>query len=448
MKLLSLTSFYLAVLSLLIFFLMGTILFVTLRSASDREADARLLQEKTQVLGNPELLMVATMANLPFHERLSFRVLDTTGSSAFQSPIDHILFDSLYADTIANTRQQARFLRFYGVVQGDPVEFTLRNDKLSSTEVIKRISIATTLLSILFIWLIFIINRLGFKRLWSGFFDTLKAVRRYGPEQKALMLAESGILEFQVLNRTIEKMTARTSEMYSNLQDFTAHTTHELQTPLAVIRSKTELLLQTPGLTCDQLDLIRSIEENARHLSQLNRSLSLLFKIGNQRVPEGEGFVAAPLIRQSLENLEAHIEAMNLKIRLELDEETHLPADPPMGAILIQNLIKNAIVHNILEGSIDIRLENGSFRVRNTGTHPERPPQDFFTEFVKGPASKGLGLGLSLVRKVAQVNQLAIDYQYESGFHTFCVTWPEKNGESRRIFRMSSESPPNFEPLS
>jgi signal transduction histidine kinase len=427
-KLLSLTSFYLAGLSLFIFFLMGTVLFITLRGVTDREADARLLQEKAQVLANPELLMVASMANVPFYERLSFRVLDTTGSAAVQPRTDYILFDSVYTDTTANTRQQARFLRFYGLVQGDPVEFTLRYNKLSSAEVIKHISITTILHSILFISLIFFINRMVFKRLWSVFFDTLKAVRKYGPEQKALMLTDSGIEEFQVLNRTIEKMTTRISEMYRNLQDFSAHTTHELQTPLAVIRSKTELLLQTPGLTKEQLELIRSIEENARHLSQLNRSLSLLFKIGNQPVQEGVGLRVAPVIRQNLENFEAQADALNLTITLDLDEEAHLPTDPSMGSILIQNLIKNAIVHNIPDGTLEIRLEPEKLLVRNTGRPPERPPQDYFTEFVKGPDSKGLGLGLSLVRKIGQVSGLSIDYRHESGFHTFWVSWPQKNG--------------------
>jgi signal transduction histidine kinase len=420
MKLLSLTSIYLAGLSLVIFILMGGALYLTLRTVSNKEIDTLLKQEQSQVIANPELFMVASMGNIPFYERLSTRNIDSIPDPSY------FFFDSTYVDSISNQKILARYLRFYMTVQEDPVEFTLHQKKLSSTELLKRISIATTLLSAMFIFLLFFLNRFVFIRLWSSFFDTLRAIRSYGPEQKPLKLPDSGIIEFHTLNQTISMMTDRISEMYRNLQDFTAHTTHEIQTPLAVIRSKTELLLQTQGLTPEQLELIGSIEDNSRHLSQLNRSLALLFKIGNHRMPEAGSFEASGMIEDQIENLEELIEKLDLRIEKNIQSPLIMPMDHAMGAILIQNLIKNSVVHNIQGGTIRITLKPGFLEVSNSGKKPDYPTEYYFTEFVKGPDSKGLGLGLSLIKKIGQVTGFSVEYGFREDFHTFRVTWNEK----------------------
>ena len=420
MKLLSLTSIYLAIISLIVFFLMGSALFLTLRSVSDKDTDDRLRQEQSQVLANPELFLVASMGNIPFYERLS-----TRDAGSIPEPV-WFFFDSTFRDTLSGERSQARYLRFYTIVQGDPVEFTLRHNKLSYPELFKRVSIATTLLSLLFITLLFLLNRFVFIRLWSSFFDTLKSVRSYEPDQKPLTLPDSGIVEFHTLNRTIEKMTVRISDMYRNLQDFTAHTTHEIQTPLAVIRSKAELLLQTPGLTEEQLELIGSVSDNSRHLSQLNRSLSLLFKIGNHPITENVGFPATDYIIRQIENLEEVIELQNIKVSRDLDEGVVIPIDPAMGAILVQNLVKNAVVHNLPGGTVNISLHPGSLILQNSGKAPAHPTEHYFREFIKGPDSKGLGLGLSLVRKICLATGIPVDYTYREGLHEFRITWDEK----------------------
>ena len=187
MRLLSLTSIYLAGMSLVIFFLMGAALFVTLQNLSDKEIDEKLSQEKAQVEANPELFLVASMGNIPFYERLN-----TREALSIPDP-PTLLFDSTYTDSLSGKTKQARYLRFYLNVQGDPIEFTLHENKLSYAELFKRISIATTLLSFLFILLLFVLNRFVFIRLWSSFFDTLKAVRGYLPEQESLKLPDSGI---------------------------------------------------------------------------------------------------------------------------------------------------------------------------------------------------------------------------------------------------------------
>jgi signal transduction histidine kinase len=420
MKLLSLTSFYLAILSLIIFFLMGSALYLTLRSVNDKDTDERLLLEKSQVLSNPEFFLVATMGNIPFYEHLSTRAVNVIPEPSY------FFFDSTYTDTISGNRSQARYLRFYTRAQEDPVEFTLRHNKLSYMELFKRVSIATTLLSLIFITLLFLLNRFIFIRLWSSFFDTLKSVRSYDPDQQPLTLPDSGIVEFHTLNRTIEKMTIRISEMYRNLQDFTAHTTHEIQTPLAVIRTKTELLLQTPGLSKEQLELIGSISDNSRHLSQLNRSLSMLFKIGNHPASENNNFPASDYINQELENLEEVIELLNIKVTRQITEGVVIPIDPAMGAILVQNLVKNAVVHNLSGGTVSISLHPGSLTLKNSGKAPAHPTQHYFKEFVKGPDSKGLGLGLSLVRKICQATGIPVDYTYRDGLHEFQISWDEK----------------------
>jgi signal transduction histidine kinase len=221
-------------------------------------------------------------------------------------------------------------------------------------------------------------------------------------------------------------MTMRVTETYENLNNFTSHTTHEIQTPLAVIRLKSELLMQTENLNSEQLSLIESIGDNSRHLSQLNRSLALLFKIDNHHYSSTGDFYPASGILRQLDNLNELIEIKQLIITSTLPADVKLSMDPSLGDILVYNLVKNAIVHNQSGGIVQINLGPGYLNVFNNGPEPTHPTEHYFAEFVKGPESKGLGLGLALVRRICNVSGTTISYTWAEGLHRFMLTWPEK----------------------
>jgi signal transduction histidine kinase len=287
-----------------------------------------------------------------------------------------------------------------------------------------------TLIAILFLLGIYLLNRFAFRRIWRDFYNTIRALKNYSPKQKALRLSGSRINEFRTLNEEIEKMTRRVSDTYDNLNNFTSHTTHEIQTPLAVIRSKSELLMQTSNLDNVQLQLIQSIGDNSRHLSQLNRSLALLFKIDHHHYSSSGTFYPATGILRQLDNLIELIDLKEIKLSTQLPPEITVPMDPSLGDILVHNLVKNAIVHNHQGGILDIDLQPGILKIVNNGSDLLYPTDHYFSEFIKGMDSKGLGLGLSLVRKICDVSGLSVKYTHTHGLHQIEVNWIEKNNKS------------------
>ncbi len=423
MKLQSQSFIYLSSFSLFVFVLIGLFFYSLLRKLSNDELDSILEQERTEVLSNPELLLIGNQAGAPLFSRLIATEISKIPSEK------QYYYDSVSVVKETGEMAAIRCLRFYETVQDQPIEFILYKSKLPAQQLVRQIILTITFIAFLFLLGIYLLNQFAFRRIWKDFYETIKALDHYNPKQKALKLPVSRINEFRTLNEEIEKMTVRISETYDNLNSFTSHTTHEIQTPLAVIRLKSELLLQTSNLDGEQLQLIESIGDNSRHLSQLNRSLALLFKIDHHHYSSTGVFLPANGILRQLDNLNELIELKEIKLNAILPPDITVPMDPSLGDILVHNLVKNAIVHNLYGGILEIELTPGNLRVLNNGPELEHPTDFYFSEFVKGPESKGLGLGLSLIRKICEVSGLEVKYTCGNGLHQFNVKWSEKNGK-------------------
>ena len=86
--------------------------------------------------------------------------------------------------------------------------------------------------------------------------------------------------------------------------------------------------------------------------------------------------------------------------------------------ILINNLISNAIRHNLDGGLIRTKLNHRSFIICNTGAPLEQDPETLFQRFKKDqPRPEGLGLGLAIVKKICDVNGFDILYSFELEEH-------------------------------
>jgi len=100
--------------------------------------------------------------------------------------------------------------------------------------------------------------------------------------------------------------------------------------------------------------------------------------------------------------------------------------DQGLADLLIANLLKNAIIHNIEGGTIVLETEPGCLIIRNDGPPLGFSQEELFTRFVRDTRRTGnFGLGLSLVKKVCENYGFKIEYIYENQQHTFLVTLPD-----------------------
>jgi signal transduction histidine kinase len=218
----------------------------------------------------------------------------------------------------------------------------------------------------------------------------------------------------------------RIQQDYFALREYTENTTHEIQTPLAIIRSKLELLQDHP-LTVEQLQLVNAANQAVTRLSRLKEALVLLVRIKNRQFVNPEPIRLDALLRERLTHFAELMDLKALRVSTQIDEPVTLLLNPLLAEILLDNLLGNAIKHNLTGGTLTVRLTDGLLTIRNAGEAPRGPTAAFFDRFVKAdPRSRSLGLGLAIVKAICETNGLGIAYGFSEGFHQIDVSLPAR----------------------
>jgi signal transduction histidine kinase len=266
------------------------------------------------------------------------------------------------------------------------------------------------------------INRILLKNLWKPFYGTLDIIKNFRVDKKqTLHFQSTRIDEFSFMNNTLEKATNQAKKDYLSLKEFTENASHEMQTPLAIIRSKLDLFIQHENLSEDQSKTMQSTYNAVEKLARLNQSLLLLAKIENNQYAE----TAAINFRQKLEEkTEAFHElwqSQNISLSTHL-EDVVVNMNNELADILLNNLLSNATRHNYPGGFIRIDLKNKQLKIMNSSRNDQLDQQRLFSRFYKQDDKESNGLGLSIVKQICEISNLKIDYSFEKGNHFFVLS--------------------------
>jgi signal transduction histidine kinase len=262
------------------------------------------------------------------------------------------------------------------------------------------------------------------RRLWQPFYATIAAMRSFKLGRvRDVKLPATNISEFIFLNENLKDTIQKAEEEYLALKEFTENASHELQTPLAVIRSKLDLLIQKKDLSEAQSEELREIYLSVRKMSQLSRSLLLMTKIGNQQFSQVSDINLKERIEDKTRQFQELWNNSRIHLRCHL-EEAYMKANEDLVDILLNNLLSNASRHNIKGGSVDIHLQDRQLSVANTGMLKALDPNKVFQRFYKEQAhSQHNGLGLSIIKQICEQSHIHIGYSYENGNHVFRLVW-------------------------
>jgi signal transduction histidine kinase len=195
-----------------------------------------------------------------------------------------------------------------------------------------------------------------------------------------------------------------------------------MQTPLAIIRNKLDLLIQSRNLSEQDLTLIEGIYEAVKRLSLLNRGLLLISKIDNHQFNEIEQVEMEKVIKKTIEHLSPQIEDKNIQVTLNIYSPCIIPFNSILADILITNLVSNAIKHNIEAGRLYIELSDNDVVFENTGLPLKIQPELLFERFKKSSSSENsIGLGLAIVKKICDLFNFRIEYVNENDLHTITI---------------------------
>ena len=265
-----------------------------------------------------------------------------------------------------------------------------------------------------------LINRKLSNRIWQPFYNILDKLKQYQIDKdSSISLPQSAIAEFRDLSSVISQLINRNVEVFRSQKEFTENAAHELQTPLAICRTKLELLAQTKDLTQEQADLVGSLSDSIDRITRLNKDLLLLSRIESRQFLSLEEIVPKAVILKCLEVYRHKIQEKGLNVELSLDETSRLKANSVLLEVLIANIISNAIRHANNGGSVAVVSTKSGVIVSNSGDPLEHPEKIFHRFHRESRTTFGSGLGLSIAKKICQVAGYAISYSYSSDRHHF-----------------------------
>ncbi len=303
--------------------------------------------------------------------------------------------------------------------RGKAYQLTTYVSSKEISHLIIKVFVTEILVFLLLLFSIVVINRRSSRRLWQPFYSTMRKAKTYDVVRNPVLGLEkqTGTVEFDQLNTGLEHLVEKVNKAYANQKQFVENASHEMQTPLAIIRTKLELLINDPMLTERTAAFLGDITAANDRLSQLNKSLLLLAKIDNNQFPEQDKVNLSDILERTLYNYQQYYEDFPV-LQQSIKPDVTLIASPSLIEIMVNNLVANAVVHNVSGGYIKIYLEDSQLHIENSGKAIEGDPERLFDRFNKGDdASKTTGLGLALVKQIAQLYRIALRYQYEDGVH-------------------------------
>lgn len=279
-----------------------------------------------------------------------------------------------------------------------------------------------TILTILFVS--FLINRIVLKKIWKPFYQSLDAVKKFKVgKNQSLQLPSSSIEEFQIMNATLEKITDQAQLDYLSLKTFSENASHEIQTPLAVIRSKLDLLIQEENLNERQTHAMQAAYTSIQKLTKLNHSLLLLAKIENNQFDERQVVDLKKKLEEKINEFKELWQEEHIAVSYQLQSAT-ITVNEDLADVLLNNLLNNATKHNYIHGEIEISLSNHYLEIVNTSRLSSLDENRLYLRFTK-PSNGGenTGLGLSIVKQICEVSGFTVSYAYKNLKHSFKITW-------------------------
>ncbi len=220
----------------------------------------------------------------------------------------------------------------------------------------------------------------------------------------------AGYDNFDVIKENLNKMAAALSKSEILKNDFISSVSHEIKTPLAIIKNYTQLLAVTedPALRAEYCSTVVGATER---LGNLVTNILKLNRLENHEItPDLSEVRLQDALAEAVIAFEDRLEAKNIEVDCELDEVSVYSSESYLE-IVWNNLLSNAVKFTPVGGKISVRLsatrDGAVVEVSDTGIgiSPEEGARIFdkFYQADRSHASEGNGLGLALVKKVISI---------------------------------------------
>jgi len=329
------------------------------------------------------------------------------------------IYDSLEMEFEPYRELNAKIL-----VHNVPYALVLKEALIEDSTIYFSAAIACVVFILLVILPAFLMNRYVMSNMWHPFYASLKNLKNFDPKKEQLIeFEESKIFEFQELNESLTKMIKKIHQDFHAQKGLFDIISHEIQTPLAVIRNQIENMFQSQNLKEEEHEALGKINQMISRISRLSQNTLLLSRIENGQFSDAGSVDVKSRLNFFLEEFGPML--LDKEIHVEVNHP-QLPVEKYMNSflfdVLIRNTLQNAIRHNVHNGTLYIEYSNYSYKIVNSGLEPSEKTEDLFKKFKKsGNSSQSIGLGLSLVKSICDRYEFTIYYDYQTDAKKHCV---------------------------
>ena len=278
------------------------------------------------------------------------------------------------------------------------------------------IRLFTSILLLVITFMTFIVEAFYIEYLLKPFYQIINTKIKKVNEPNAYNYTpiQSHSSDFQELDSVLNQMMLRINDLFQKEKQFIGNVSHELLTPISLLKNRFENLLQNESINDEGIDKIASSLKSLDLLKKIINNLLLISRIDNNQFDNKETISINEIVNGILEDLEDRIEDQKITIKNSISNNYTFLGNKTLVHIMIYNLILNAIKYNSFAGKITICdsfiEEHYVLEISDTGKGMTDLQQSvIFERFSRvSTEQEGQGLGLAIVDSIAKFHHIGL----------------------------------------
>ncbi|MBI4937668.1 MAG: sensor histidine kinase N-terminal domain-containing protein [Nitrosomonadales bacterium] len=264
-----------------------------------------------------------------------------------------------------------------------------------------------------------------------------EALRRLSPDQLTPLPVQDVPREIAPVVGALNSLLARIARTIENERRFTADASHELRTPLAALQSQVQAA-QLSDNKAERMECLDKALQGAGRMSHLVGQLLTLSRLDEAASPlDAENLDLAGLVQECCAELGLSALSKNIEIELSAEAQPTVSGSADMLRIMLRNLMDNAIRYTPDGGRVNVALrlagERAEIEIADSGTGVSGENLALLGQRfnrLNQTGESGVGLGLSIVRRIAEIHRAAVTFDRSAalGGLSVKITFPPQPG--------------------
>jgi len=230
--------------------------------------------------------------------------------------------------------------------------------------------------------------------------------------------------EFEELANTFNHMLSRLQSSFSQVKRFSSDASHQLKTPLTAIRVQTDVALKTDRSIDEYKDVLKAINSEILYLQNMISNLFLLTQMDDEIIKRNfKDIELDTILMNVIEEFVIIASRNHIELNIKDIEHTKIKAESTLIGVLCSNIIDNAIKYTPKNKKVSIELKENTITVQDEGIGIENKDLEaiferFFRVNLGSLRVKGYGLGLSMVKTIADLHDAKINIHSKKDYGT------------------------------